>query len=315
MPDSCANAFRPDDGLVVLHRVAGEARHEPRRAGQLFGPHTDADTREEVAARPDRHHDLFERGVAGALAEPVHRALDLARAVGDARERVRDGHAEVVVAVRRDDVVAVDRRDDVRDQLPVLVGNTEPDGVGDVQCRRAVVDRELQHLAEEVDVGAAAVLGRELDVVGVALGPGDAAHDLGLHLLLGHAELLRHVDRRRGDEDVDPGPLRVAHRLPRPVDVLEARPGEPGDDRSANGLRDRLDRLEVTVARDREAGLDHVDAEAGELLRDLELLADVEGDPRRLLTVSQRGVEDQDLVRHVSLASLGLFGQRAEKRQ
>ena len=28
-----------DDRLVVLDRVAGEARHDPRRAGQLLGAH------------------------------------------------------------------------------------------------------------------------------------------------------------------------------------------------------------------------------------------------------------------------------------
>ena len=33
-----------------------------------------------VAARPDRHHDLFERRVAGALADAVDGALDLPRA-------------------------------------------------------------------------------------------------------------------------------------------------------------------------------------------------------------------------------------------
>ena len=66
-----------------------------------------------------------------------------------------------------------------------------------------------------------------------------------------------------------------------------------GDDRAAHRLGDRLDGLEVAVTRDREAGLDDVDPEAGELLGDLELLADVERDARRLLAVSQRRVEDQ----------------------
>ena len=42
----------------------------------------------------------------GALADAVHRALDLARAGGQARERVRHRQAQVVVAVdRHDDVL------------------------------------------------------------------------------------------------------------------------------------------------------------------------------------------------------------------
>ena len=50
---------------------------------------------------------------------------------------------------------------------------------------------------------------------------------------------------------------------------------------------DRLDRLEVAGRGDREAGLDHVDAEPRELLGDLDLLLGVERDARRLLAVAQ----------------------------
>ena len=50
-----------------------------------------------------RHHDLFERRVAGALADAVDRALDLPGAAFDRGERIRDGQAEIVVAVRAED--------------------------------------------------------------------------------------------------------------------------------------------------------------------------------------------------------------------
>ena len=50
--------------------------------------------------------------------------------------------------------------------------------------------------------------------------------------------------------------------------------------------RDRLHRLEVAGRADREAGLDDVDAEARELLRDLHLLLRVERDPGGLLAVA-----------------------------
>ena len=54
------------------------------------------------------HHDLFQRGVAGPLAEAVDGHLDLARPGGDGRQRVGDGEAQVVVAVDADDRVATD---------------------------------------------------------------------------------------------------------------------------------------------------------------------------------------------------------------
>ena len=57
-------------------------------------------------ARVQQHHDLLERGVAGALADPVDRALDLARAGQQPGERVGDRQPQVVVAVDRQHDVA-----------------------------------------------------------------------------------------------------------------------------------------------------------------------------------------------------------------
>ena len=54
-------------------------------------------------------------------------------------------------------------------------------------------------------------------------------------------------------------------------------------------------------------GLDDVDPEAGQLSGDLDLLVGVEGDPGRLLAVSEGAVEDPYLVLHVcSNALVGL---------
>ena len=56
-----------------------------------------------VGAHPHRHDDLFERRIAGALAEPVDGAFDLARAADDAGERIGDREAKIVVAMHRED--------------------------------------------------------------------------------------------------------------------------------------------------------------------------------------------------------------------
>ena len=104
------------------------------------------------------------------------------------------------------------------------------------------------------------------------------------------------------------GAIGVANRFPRAVDILEAGAGEPGDDRAPHRLGDRLDGVEVAVGGDREAGLDHVDPEAGELLGDLQLLGDVERDAGRLLAVSQCRVEDLDRVHVASPRGCRGFG-------
>ena len=57
----------------------------------------------------DRHHDLFERGVAGALADAVDGAFDLAGAGLHGGERVGDGQTQIVMAMDADDGAIAER--------------------------------------------------------------------------------------------------------------------------------------------------------------------------------------------------------------
>lgn len=65
-----------DNGLVRLHRKAGDARHQARGAEDVRG--VDASVHaEQVFTGFDRHDDLFQRSVASPLAEAVDGALNL----------------------------------------------------------------------------------------------------------------------------------------------------------------------------------------------------------------------------------------------
>ena len=88
----------------------------------------------------------------------------------------------------------------------------------------------------------------------------------------------------------------VLDRPPGGVDVGLVGAGQAADHRALDVAGDRLDRLEVAGRGDREAGLDHVDAQPRQLLGDLDLLGGVQRDAGRLLAVAQRGVEDVDAV-------------------
>ena len=90
-------------------------------------------------ARMQRHDDLFERGVAGALADAVDRAFDLPRARVHACQAIRDRHAQVVVAVGRDNDLlgALAPSCGCQDHRAILVGREIADRVGDVQRGRA----------------------------------------------------------------------------------------------------------------------------------------------------------------------------------
>ena len=80
-----------DDRLVGLHRHAGEIADQAGGFVDLLG--SDAGERfaaagvaaqegiEVAAAHMHRHHQLLQGGIAGPLADPVDRALELAGAV------------------------------------------------------------------------------------------------------------------------------------------------------------------------------------------------------------------------------------------
>ena len=89
---------------------------------------------------------------------------------------------------------------------------------------------------------------------------------------------------------------RAAPRAPAPARSMSAgrQRARRRDGRAANGLRDGADRLEVVRGRDREAGLDDVDAQLVELPREAELLVLAQREARGLLAVAQRRVEDGD---------------------
>ena len=76
---------------------------------------------------------------------------------------------------------------------------------------------------------------------------------------------------------------------------------QAGDDRAADLLRNAADRLGVGRRGDREARLDDVHAEQIELTGQQQLLGHPEREPGRLLAVTQRRVEDSNLLGHVGV--------------
>ena len=95
---------------------------------------------------------------------------------------------------------------------------------------------------------------------------------------------------------MDPPPLSAFEGLGGAFDVAGGRPCECRDHRPAHGTRDLADGFELAGRRDGEPGLDDIDVEPRELLRDLELLGLGQRDARRLLAVAQGRVEDPDFV-------------------
>ena len=107
----------------------------------------------------------------------------------DGGQAVGHGQAQVVVAVDADDhLVDAAARACLRWRMAAAywLGHGVADRVGDVDRGGAGVDGLFDHLGQEIELGAGGVLGRELDVVAVALGPLHARDGPADDLVLGH---------------------------------------------------------------------------------------------------------------------------------
>ena len=222
MPLSWAKAFRPT--IALLYCTGNEVTADD----QLGGPrqHCGVDAgpeRQHVVAHLHRHHDFFQRGVAGALADAVDGAFDLARAGAHAGERIRHRHAEIVVAMHREARLVGIRHALAHhlEQREIFLRRRVADGVGNVDRGGAGLDRRLDAAAQEIELGAGAVLARPLDIVGVVARPRHLRDHHLVDLVRLLLQLVLHVHRRGRDEGVNAPPLGRLDRFGAAVDVLE----------------------------------------------------------------------------------------------
>jgi len=80
-----------DDGFVALDEHPSHVADEPAGREELFGINAGLKAAKGVFAGLERHDDFFQRGIAGAFADAVEGAFNLAGAVDDGGERVGDG--------------------------------------------------------------------------------------------------------------------------------------------------------------------------------------------------------------------------------
>jgi len=135
---------------------------------------------------------------------------------------------------------------DLVEEGRVLVWKREADGVGQVDHVGAGRHRRRADARDERRVRAGGVLAGELDLVGLGAGVRHGPAGMLDDLLGRQPELLLHVDRARGEEDVQPRASRVLECGGSGVDVLAAGAAERGDGGPADGLGDGADAPEVS---------------------------------------------------------------------
>ena len=219
----------PDDRLVRLHVESGDGRQHLRQPQDLLGVDIVL-VRHCILARADRHDGLLQRGIAGSFADAVDGAFHLSDTRLDRCQRVGDREAQVVMIVRRQYDLVGTRHAGLHhgeDALYVL-GQGVADSVGDVDRRRTGLDRGFHAAAQKVGVGAGAVLGRPFHVIDELARQRDGIDGQLQHVVRLHPQLVFHVQRAGGQEDVDTLAGRRLYRLGGAQDVhrvrCEARP-------------------------------------------------------------------------------------------
>ena len=172
-----------------------------------------------VGAHFQRHHDLFERRVAGALADAVDGALDLARARLHRGQRIGDRQPEIVMAMRRQDGASRRCAADGREHALDVVRQRVADGVGQVDGGGAGVDRRFGDLAQEIQIAARRILGRKLHVVAIGARVRHGGGDLLEALRARDAQLVFEMNVGGGEKHVNARPRRLRQRRPGAIDV------------------------------------------------------------------------------------------------
>eukprot|EP00967_Tisochrysis_lutea_P082991 scaffold115110_cov21-Tisochrysis_lutea.AAC.1 len=173
------------------------------------------------------------------------------------------------------------------------------------------LDDFTQDLVQELQVGPACILRREFNVIAAqgtqVLDSSDCVLD---DLLLGHAQLVLHVDLTGGNEGVHPGQLGLLDCLPSAIQVCQLGARQAANDwHVAVGMHlvahdacNVAHGIKIVGAGHWEAGLNDVYAQLGELACDVQLFLAGEGGSGGLLSVTQGGVENAQIVGVVNAA-------------
>ena len=160
-----------DDGFVGLNGHAHRIGYQPAHRVEFLCVDVGIET--QLLVLFDHHHHFFEGSIAGAFAQAVDRAFDLAGAAADAGDGIGRRQAEVIVAMAGDDglIDIVDVVDEEGDLFAVLVREAVAGGIGDIDDGGAGGDDGFDHAGQVFVVGAAGVFGIEFHVIDEVLCP------------------------------------------------------------------------------------------------------------------------------------------------
>ena len=285
-------------GLVGLHGETGDGTHQLTCGHDLRR----IDVRlkvKEVASGFDRHHHFFQGTVAGAFAQAVDRAFNLARAARvHACQGIRDRHSEVVVAVHGPNRLIGIRHlfPKVFEKGPIEFRHRVAHGIGNVDGGGAGGNHGFADAVEEFWFGSIPVFSREFNVVRVLRAGLHRSDRAFKHFVRRHPQFRLHMQGTRRNERMNTAARCEFDGFTRLFNVFQRRTGERADRRILHVTCNLFDRFKVALGARRKPRFHHIDPEALQLQGDPKLFFLRHRGTGTLFPVTQRGIKNNEAV-------------------
>ncbi len=152
--------------------------------------------------------------------------------------------------------------------ISVQFRHTVTDGIGKIDCSGTFRNDRFNHAAQEIHVGATAILGTKFNIISEFARETHCEFGLFKHLIRRHAQLFFHMQWRSRNECMNAFARcrRKRFRRPRNIAIIGAR------QRTHCGILDHagnsLDRLKISLRRSRKTRFDYVHFQALQLFCD-----------------------------------------------
>jgi DNA-binding transcriptional LysR family regulator len=297
------NARFVSEGVGADHGFIGRDGDSRDRREQAAGgiDFLEADIRrgtETALADVKRYCDFFERGITCAFTDSVDGAFHLAGSRADCGQRIRNGEAEIVVAVRavNDFWICSEPRADSAKHFAVFIGRGVADGVWKIDDFGACFGSGFRHFAEVFDIAAACVFGGEFHFFRVLATKTHHLAYLSEGFVTLDAQLVLQVEIGGGKKNMKPGVHSRLDGAEGGVNIFLTGSRERRHFTIADFAGDGADSLQIPGRCDGKSRFDDVDAELFELASQAKLFIPVHRKAGGLLAVAQRCVEDVDRV-------------------
>ena len=217
----------------------------------------------------------------------------------DGRQGVCRRHTQIVVTVNGNHglINIGDAVIEVGDNGTELFRQGVAHGIRDVDGSGSGLNGVFNHSAQVVNRRAAGIFAGKLHIVGVVSRLFDAGRGHSHDVIAAFLEFILHVNIGRSNKGVDAEVINTFHSVATGVNIFRHATGKAAGNSMFEAFRDGLNRLKVSLGRNRKSCLNDVNSQLIKRHGNLQFLLRTQTLRQGLLAVSESGVKNNDFVR------------------